>query len=62
MGVGEWPGPVRHGQRVAGVALWLEILLAQRSGTWHDVRTCGNITNFRASRARKKVAASAEAE
>jgi len=25
------------------------------SGTWHNVRTCGNITNLRASRARKKI-------
>jgi predicted RNA-binding Zn ribbon-like protein len=24
------------------------------SGTWHNVRTCGNITNLRASRARRK--------
>ena len=27
------------------------------SGTWHNVRTCGNITNLRASRARKKTQA-----
>ena len=61
-------------------AVWSEILLAQHSGAWtqiklcrepgcrtafydtsrnssgiwHNVRTCGNITNLRASRARKK--------
>jgi hypothetical protein len=28
------------------------------SGTWHNVRTCGNITNLRASRARRRAQAS----
>jgi hypothetical protein len=61
-------------------AVWSEILLAQRGGTWsrvklcreprcrtafydasrnssgawHNVRACGNVTNLRASRARRK--------
>lgn len=64
-------------------AVWSEILLAQRTGTWsrlklcrepgcrsafydtsrnhsgiwHDVHSCGNINNLRASRTRKKLSA-----
>ena len=29
------------------------------SGAWHNVRTCGNVTNLRASRARRKAQAAA---
>lgn len=27
------------------------------AGVWHDVRTCGNVANLRASRARRRMAA-----
>lgn len=68
-------------------AVWAEVLLAQRDGTWsrlklcrepacrsafydmsrnnsgvwHDVRSCGNAANLRASRLRKKQRAAEEA-
>jgi hypothetical protein len=31
------------------------------SGVWHDVRTCGNVANLRASRARRRVGSSSAA-
>jgi predicted RNA-binding Zn ribbon-like protein len=31
-------------------------LSRNNSGAWHDVRTCGNVANLRASRARKRAA------
>ncbi|NEA37309.1 CGNR zinc finger domain-containing protein [Streptomyces sp. SID13031] len=75
--------PVGTGADWLASAVWSEILLAQRTGTWprvklcrepgcrsafydtsrngsgvwHNVRTCGNITNLRASRTRKKTPA-----
>jgi hypothetical protein len=78
-------GGLRLEPRGAGIgrvasAIWIEIYLAQRDGTWprlklcrneacgsafydrsknssgvwHDVHTCGNVANLRASRARRK--------
>jgi predicted RNA-binding Zn ribbon-like protein len=72
--------PAGTGWRWLASALWGEILLSQRDGTWrrikrcdnpqcpstfydrsknnsgvwHDVRTCGNAANLRASRARRR--------
>ncbi|TCN40077.1 putative RNA-binding Zn ribbon-like protein [Kribbella orskensis] len=72
--------PVGAGAGWLASAIWSEILLAQRTGTWsrlklcrepgcvsafydasrngsgvwHNVRSCGNIANLRASRTRKK--------
>lgn len=72
--------PVGTGWRWLASALWAEILLSQRDGTWqrvkrcrkdgcettfydrsknnsgvwHDVKTCGNAENLRASRARRR--------
>ncbi len=71
--------PAGSGWRWLASALWAEILLSQRDGTWrrikrchnhrcastfydrsknnsgvwHDVKTCGNAANLRASRARR---------
>jgi predicted RNA-binding Zn ribbon-like protein len=72
--------PIGTGAGWLESAVWSEVLLAQRSGTWsrlklcrepgcrsafydtsrnhsgvwHNVRSCGNITNLRASRTRRK--------
>jgi predicted RNA-binding Zn ribbon-like protein len=72
--------PAGSGWRWLASALWGEILLSQRDGTWrrikrchsphcastfydrsknnsgvwHDVKTCGNAANLRASRARRR--------
>ncbi|HEX5256216.1 MAG TPA: CGNR zinc finger domain-containing protein [Mycobacterium sp.] len=72
--------PSGRGWRWLASALWGEILLSQRAGTWrrikrchnhrcgsafydrsknnsgvwHDVKTCGNAVNLRASRARRR--------
>lgn len=72
--------PVGTGWRWLASALWGEVLLSQRDGTWrrikrchndqcaltfydrsknnsgvwHDVKTCGNAANLRASRARRR--------
>jgi predicted RNA-binding Zn ribbon-like protein len=72
--------PAGSGWRWLASALWAEILLGQRDGTWrrvkkchnhpcestfydrsknnsgvwHDVKTCGNVANLRASRARRR--------
>ena len=77
--------PVGTGARWLASAVWGEVLLAQRDGSWgrlktcrnphcpctfhdasrnnsrvwHDVHTCGNVANLRASRARRREAASA---
>ena len=78
--VGMVPADTGSGADWLASAVWAEILLAQRDGTWsrvklcrepgcrtafydasrngsgvwHNVRTCGNVTNLRASRARRK--------
>lgn len=78
--------PVGTGASWLASAIWSEILLAQRTGTWsrlklcrepgclsafydasrngsgvwHNVRSCGNIANLRASRTRKKTYTTAE--
>ncbi|MGJ6969007.1 CGNR zinc finger domain-containing protein [Streptosporangium sp. G11] len=78
--------PFGAGSRWLESAVWSEILLAQRAGTWsqlklcrepgcrsafydasrngsgvwHNVRTCGNLANLRASRIRKKTRTSAD--
>ena len=75
--------PTGAGVRWLSSAVWGEVLLAQRDGTWprlktcrnaqcpcafldesrnasrvwHDVRTCGNTANLRASRARRRTGA-----
>jgi predicted RNA-binding Zn ribbon-like protein len=75
-----WLQPAGSGWRWLASALWGEILLSQRDGTWrrikrchnpdcastfydrsknnsgvwHDVKTCGNAANLRASRARRR--------
>ena len=72
--------PAGSGWRWLASALWGEVLLSQRDGTWrrvkrchkpgcettfydrsknnsgvwHDVKTCGNTTNLRVSRARRR--------
>jgi hypothetical protein len=78
--------PVGTGASWLASAIWSEILLAQRtgswsrlklcrepgclsafydasrngSGVWHNVRSCGNIANLRASRTRKKTHTTAD--
>jgi predicted RNA-binding Zn ribbon-like protein len=72
--------PAGNGTRWLASAVWGEVLLAQRDGSWerlktcrnpvcpcvfhdasrnnsrvwHDVHSCGNIANLRASRARRR--------
>ena len=52
---GTWPRLKLCRREACGSAFY--DLSRNNSGVWHDVRTCGNVVNLRASRLRKKQAA-----
>ena len=49
---GTWPRLKLCRREACGSAFY--DLSRNNSGVWHDVRTCGNVVNLRASRLRKK--------
>ncbi|MCZ4562917.1 CGNR zinc finger domain-containing protein [Rhodococcus sp. IEGM 1401] len=49
---GTWPRLKRCKNEACGSAFYDRS--RNNSGVWHDVKTCGNVANLRASRARKK--------